>query len=236
MEIDYKTILITEEKSKALDNFSIPTLNTSGEVLMGLAAQSIFSLYKESFRDYRIIILSGNGNNGGDGFVLSYLFFHSGFRIELFLKDGNSSIETNFHKEIALRSGVEIQSLSKFQEIKLTNSSEKILIIDAILGTGFKGTLQVEIQNIISTIRNLIASNKNIRIINIDTPSGFTGLNHKECMPIDILCEIGIRKIRNQYAIPLCKEYSLHEIGFPIAEFLKEKLKKLRKDICREKH
>ena len=79
MEIDYKTILITEEKSKALDNFSIPTLNTSGEVLMALAAQSIFSLYKESFRDYRIIVLSGNGNNGGDGLVLSYLFYHSIF-------------------------------------------------------------------------------------------------------------------------------------------------------------
>ncbi len=222
MEIDYKTILITEENSKALDNFSIPTLNTSGEVLMALAAQSIFSLYKESFKDYRIIVLSGNGNNGGDGLVLSYLFFHSGFRIELFLKDGNSSKETNFHKEIAVRSGIEIQSLSKFQGLKLTSSSEKILIIDAILGTGFKGTLQVELQHIISTISNLYTSNKNIRILNIDTPSGFTGLNHKESMPIDILCEIGIKKIRNQFAIPLCKEYSLHEIGFPIAEFLKE--------------
>jgi len=222
MEIDYRSILLTEEKSKTLDNFSIPTLNTSGEVLMALAAQSIFSLYKNSFRDYKIIVLSGNGNNGGDGLVLSYLFFQSGFKTEVYLKDGNSSRETNFHKEIAQRSGIEFQSLSKILEVRLDNSSEKILIIDAILGTGFKGTLQVEIQNIISTIRNLIASNKNIRIINIDTPSGFTGLNHKECMPIDILCEIGIRKIRNQFAIPLCKEYSLHEIGFPIAEFLKE--------------
>jgi ADP-dependent NAD(P)H-hydrate dehydratase / NAD(P)H-hydrate epimerase len=221
MEIDYKSILLTEEKSKALDNFAISSLNTSGEVLMALAAQSIFSTYKNSFKDYKIIVLSGNGNNGGDGLVLSYLFYQSGFKTEVFLKDGNSSKETNFHKEIAVRSGIEIQSLSKILELLLNKPSEKILIIDAILGTGFKGILPYELQNIVSTISNLYTSNKNIRILNIDTPSGFTGLNDRECMPIDILCEIGIKKIKNQFAIPLCNEYSFHEIGFPIAEFLK---------------
>jgi hydroxyethylthiazole kinase-like uncharacterized protein yjeF len=221
MEIDYKSVLLTEQESKALDNFSIPTLKTSGEVLMALAAQSIFSIYKEKFREYRIIVLSGNGNNGGDGLVLSYLFFLSGYRTELYLKDGNSSQETNFHKEIAVRSGIEIQSFSKFQDLRFPPSSEKILIVDAILGTGFKGELPLALRNIFSTLSKSYNSNKNIRILNIDTPSGFTGLNYEECMPIDILCEIGVKKIKNQFAIPLCKEYSFHEIGFPILEYIR---------------
>jgi ADP-dependent NAD(P)H-hydrate dehydratase / NAD(P)H-hydrate epimerase len=220
MEIKNNNILLTEQASLELDRFTVSHLNTSGEVLMAMASQSIFTKYKKKFKNYSIFILSGSGNNGGDGFVLSYLFYNSGFHTEIFAKEGNYSSETIFHKNIAIASGVQIHPYVSLLEKIKQRKDKKILLIDAFIGSGFKGNLSPQVRDFFSQIRNLKISHPNLRILNVDTPSGFDGKNYLECMPIDLLCEIGIKKLKNQFSIPYARKYTFHEIGFPIHSFL----------------
>ncbi len=222
MEININKFLLSEQGSKELDSFAISRIKTSGEILMGMASQSIFTKYKKKFKNYKILILAGNGNNGGDGFVLSYLFFNSGFDTSIFFKEGNHTPETLIHKNIAIASGLQFYThLSIINQLE-SLPNEKILLVDAFIGSGFKGDLSPEFKDFFSKILYYKNKYPNFRILNVDTPSGFNGTNPKECMPIDILCEIGVKKIKNQFAIPFTKNYSFHEIGFPIHFFLEK--------------
>ncbi len=222
MEINPFSYLFSPEESKDLDKFAVESLSTSGEVLMSLASASIFSMYSERFKDYTILVVSGNGNNGGDGIVLSYLFYQSGYDVQVFLKDGKSSKEFLFHKCIAQQSKIIFQPLENLKEKFESCENNNILIIDSLFGTGFRGEIENEYLFIFKYIKNKL-NNKNIRILNIDTPSGFSFDNESECFPIDILCEIGSKKIINQFAKIYAKEYSFFPIGFPIRDFVSRK-------------
>ena len=91
MEINSFSILFSGEESKELDEFAVKHLSTKGEVLMSLASGSIFTKYYNEFKSHTIKVICGNGNNGGDGIVLAYLFFQSNCDVEIYYKEGKSS-------------------------------------------------------------------------------------------------------------------------------------------------
>ena len=221
IELNSSNCIFSESESKELDTFTPEILGTDGKILMSLASASIFSRYADRFRGYEIHILTGSGNNGGDGIVLSYLFHGAGFQTVLYMKSGKHSNEYELHKQIAIKSGVKILLLDQFKEVKIETQS-KILIIDALLGTGFEGKLRDEIGEIVEILRTKKEICKNLRILNIDTASGYDELSSNG-MPVDILAEIGVKKFKNLYASIEAEEYSFHEIGFPVGMFMKNK-------------
>ena len=70
-----------------LDTYTAESLGLPGIVLMENAGTAVAETLLEHFEDVeaRILILSGAGNNGGDGFVIARKLYERGMNVELCL-------------------------------------------------------------------------------------------------------------------------------------------------------
>ncbi|KUO62440.1 hypothetical protein APF79_08010 [bacterium BRH_c32] len=167
--------LYSSEQIRALDNYAIQKEKMPSIVLMENAAINIFKILNEELDLKKInttLILCGKGNNGGDGFALARHLVNNGNTVYLLLtaseKEYSPDSKTNFDicKQIALSS--EKLKIVKYKNAASFDSIGKIdLIIDAILGTGFKGELENRYKTIIEKANN----STSIRIA-IDSPTG----------------------------------------------------------------
>lgn len=218
--MEVKNFLFTNKKSKELDMFTIKELGIPGEVLMGMAAESIFTHYKSMAKKREIIILSGKGNNGGDGIALGLLFFCFGKKVNIFLHSGTHSNEYKFYLEKAKALDIPILELENFLEIH--PNWENVFLIDCLLGTGFKPPLSELYTKIVEKVNQVKQNYPKLKILSVDSLSGFSILDSPAFIKADYLAEVGIKKIENLYAKHYCKDYSLHPISFPVQKFIQK--------------
>jgi len=130
--------------------------------LMQNAGESVFSLVwdRYSFAN-NIVILTGKGNNGGDGYVVARLAIENNITVKVFSICGANELKGD-----ALKAYQDFIDAGGRVEKKL-DLSECDLIIDALLGTGFSGELSGDIKKLCQQIND---SNK--PVISIDVPSG----------------------------------------------------------------
>ena len=165
--------VVTSQQMREIDRKAIEENKLSGLALMENAGLRIFQSLKNIYTDLRlkkIIIFSGSGNNGGDGFVVARRLYDFGVKAKVFLLAPFNKIkgEAGENLNIIDKMGVELIEAEtvKLEEIqKATQNSD--LIIDAILGTGLQGRvigLKAKIINLI----NLAGK----EVVAIDVPSG----------------------------------------------------------------
>jgi len=165
--------VVTSQQMREIDRKAIEENKLSGLALMENAGLRIFQSLKNIYTDLRlkkIIIFSGSGNNGGDGFVVARRLYDYGVKAKVFLLTPFNKIkgEAGENLNIIDKMGVELIEAEtvKLEEIqKATQNSD--LIIDAILGTGLQGRvigLKAKIINLI----NLAGK----EVVAIDVPSG----------------------------------------------------------------
>ena len=117
--------------------------------------------YKHSFS-----IFCGNGNNGGDGFVIARLLYHAGFDVTVF---------TNQNQEYSADALVNVERCKAISGIDILNfeqvddyiCTENTVIIDALFGIGLNRNIEGETAKIISIVNDL-----NFPKVSIDIPSG----------------------------------------------------------------
>ncbi len=113
----------------------------------------------------RIAVVAGRGNNGGDAFVAARHL--SGFDVTVYLLGRSRDIATQEAKrnwEILVRLGYDLRMITDSAELAL---GECDLIIDAIFGTGVRGSVKgLEAQ----AIDAINSSGKTV--ISVDVPSG----------------------------------------------------------------
>lgn len=131
----------------------------------GIAASKIIC-EKFEVKNKSVVIVAGNGNNGGDGFVVAKKLFENGAIVSVVLCAGMPSSEQA--KDMLSKLSplpIRIYSPQDFEwELAIKNAD---LIIDAIYGIGFHG----EVNQIISSIiKNVNSSNG--KVIALDLPSG----------------------------------------------------------------
>ncbi|PJZ24227.1 bifunctional ADP-dependent (S)-NAD(P)H-hydrate dehydratase/NAD(P)H-hydrate epimerase [Leptospira hartskeerlii] len=210
-------VLFNEEEAKLLDEQTIRERKISGTLLMGFAAISIFQTWEEVFRSAKkITILCGSGNNGGDGYALAQFLKAEGLPVEIYSKEGNFSEETKYYKNLTEQLKIPNFPLEKFKENHI-NSRE--VLVDSLLGTGFKGPLSGEISKAVAEIRSAKERLKDsLLILSIDAVSGYSP-DEKIPFAADILADIGSPKIKNVF-YPLSKDRkSFHPIGFLRQQF-----------------
>ena len=139
----------------------------SGELLMGNAGEKIAEFIRSELMDIHdphIGIVCGKGNNGGDGFAVAAVLNDWGFRVTIYslleVEDirGNSQI----YHEKCKKAGLNIVYDSEPPVTK----PEFDLMIDGLLGTGFKGTVRKELSPWVSWL------NTATRSVSVDIPSG----------------------------------------------------------------
>lgn len=148
-----------------------------------------------------VVILTGKGNNSGDGFVIARHLVNNNIPVKILMlyneKDFkgdaliNYRILKNLHSDI-----LEIIYCKDDKAISKEILKENKIIIDAIFGVGFNGKPDTRIKNIFDTVNKL--SDK--IIISIDTPSGLYNYNQNSaCIKANYTLTMGARKFHSMF-------------------------------------
>ena len=154
--------------------FGIPPL-----LLMENAAQAALNELRRHISltpDTRILIFMGRGNNGGDGAALARLVQDEGCTVLVYslapLHDMQGA--AGRHVAMARALGINVLDGSSFNEPVLPLEwRTPHVIVDAIAGTGLRGTLRPNVQTLISFINR---SRDASFVFSLDIPSGLCGL------------------------------------------------------------
>lgn len=147
----------------------------TAEMALEIIEKNLETVKKEK-KDLKIIILVGKGNNGGDGLAAARILKNWGYEPEIILagrKDKLTGVNQK-NLELALLNRVvfyEFDNLEADEFITLLEKSD--LLIDALLGTGIKGELRGNAEEIIALTKKMDL--QNLCILAVDIPSGING-------------------------------------------------------------
>ena len=114
----------------------------------------------------KILILTGKGNNGGDGLVAANLLAERGFDVQIMLCCGEPTTDLARAARERLKDDIVVYEYNDSAEMKAIITQAEVLV-DCIFGTGFKGEIRKNM-NILFEILNLSSAYK----IACDIPSG----------------------------------------------------------------
>lgn len=163
--------IVTAKQMQAIDKITIEEHGIDGLTLMenaGLGiAEAIVQYIEGELEDFKVAILCGKGNNGGDGFVVGRYLSEWGSEVIFYLLGEKSDLKgdakTNLERAEELELAVE--EVSSVDDLEIDDDTD--LIIDAIFGTGFHGDIRNPIDEIVDFISEL-----DIPIVSVDCPSG----------------------------------------------------------------
>lgn len=135
------------------------------EILMENAGVAVFKkVLKTAKNNNRIAVLSGPGNNGGDGFVTARHLISHGFSVDVFYTGDDSMYKNAAKTNLNI---LQKMSANLYPFTSIVTFSNYDIIVDALFGVGLKRKISGVYENII----NLVNSSKAI-VISIDIPSG----------------------------------------------------------------
>lgn len=173
--------VISVDNMRKSDEFTIKNL-ASGRELMKRAAWGIF---RATDWQGSIAIVSGSGNNGGDGFALALILAEKNIACHIYIIDEIKTADSLYYFNECKEKNIKI---SRFQDE--TNLSDYEIVVDCIFGTGFRGMPQGVAAQAINAI------NKAKRVISADINSGLNGDNGRAQLAVksDLTVSIGYYK------------------------------------------
>lgn len=154
-------------------------------------SETVQDVCQKYFMAKQVIILIGKGNNGGDGYVAAIDLLDKGYKVEaLYVSpvEKSSSLNQFFHKEFVKKGG----KTTLFSKQLKTFPYKSGIIVDALLGTGFKGELKEPYLTLVQ-----MANTSKLPIVCIDVPSGLDATTGNAQTAIIASCTVylGLAKI-----------------------------------------
>jgi len=163
----------TVEEMRGLDARAIKEYGVPDYLLMENAGEAVYFVIHRELRvpGQHFLVVSGPGNNGGDGFVVGRKLHSTGGQVRAFLLSDPSSYSgpAGANLEILQKSGVDTIVHPSTEEIA-QSLAWCDAVIDGLLGTGIKGEVGGRFREIVQQIND---SGK--PVISIDIPSGVDG-------------------------------------------------------------
>ena len=173
-------VLNTEQMREA-DRRTIEDIGIPSVVLMENAGRQAVAAMEAAFDDLassRVGVICGRGNNGGDGFVVARTLAQRGVEASVFLLGSVAEVrgDARANLEILGNIGLTVVEITNAQEWELhfTEISECDLIVDAIVGTGFRGTLSGLLETVVADVNAL-----GVPVVSIDLPTGLSADSHE---------------------------------------------------------
>ncbi len=164
-----------EADRRTIEEIGIPSI-----VLMENAGRQAVAAMEAAFDDLassQVGVLCGRGNNGGDGFVVARTLIQRGVDVGVFLLGSVSEVtgDARVNLEVLGRIGLTVVEITSAQEWELhfTEISECDLVVDAILGTGFRGQLSGLLETVVADVNAL-----GVPVVSIDLPTGLSADTH----------------------------------------------------------
>jgi NAD(P)H-hydrate epimerase len=150
------------------ERFGIPSIE-----LMRAASAAVAAFAQERFpRARRVTVLCGGGNNGGDGMMAARLLAEAGLEVTALLVGGCEGLKgdaAEAWRELESSANGNIHSIETAQELAGHNAAlETDLIVDALVGTGFKPPLRGLALAALEWVKGSSAA-----ILAVDLPSGW---------------------------------------------------------------
>jgi len=166
--------------------------------LMDNAGRSIADYISNNYNlDKKISIVCGRGNNGGDGYVASYILSERGFEVWVFQLSSPSSAIANVKYQKIKKEVHDISALDGFRD-------KTDILVDCLLGSGIKGEPKSPYDEYIEVMNGFDY------IISVDIASGI-GTKHSIKPNVTITF--------HDYKVEMNEENSgtiiLHDVGFP---------------------
>lgn len=212
--------LYSAQAARKLDQLALDELQGTGMALMKRAGSAAFGELLQAFGQPSLItVFCGNGNNGGDGYIIAALAAQKKIPVTVY-EVGESkkfSRETIQARKFAEQSNVTCTAFDK--SVQLTEG----VLVDALLGIGFSGALRgacAEAVNLINGAR--------LPVLSVDIPTGLdanTGAVASEAVKADITVTfVGAKKgLFTGRGPALCGDVIYHSLD--IAEHLFARVK-----------
>jgi len=159
-----KDMMVVDANAEALGIPKSSLMENAGRCV----AKKIFKISKPC----KVAIFAGTGGNGGDGFVAARYLLNKDFEAEIFLLGHPSRIkspESLNNWEVLQKINVEMNQIKIhiIDDSSQLESTDALVIVDAILGTGTEGRLREPISSAVDLIND-----SNCKVVAVDIPTG----------------------------------------------------------------
>ncbi len=173
--LDYEIIASSSEMS-ILDKEAVKELDIALKDLMYNAAKAFCDALLEDViiqNVHKILLLCGNGNNGGDGYAAAYILQEKGYDIGVY------AVEPNKARSKAAQYWFE--KCFETKKIKIIYELDEAfyradMVIDAVYGTGFRDEFNEQVCEVFKKIQYV-----DMKKVTIDAPSGVVMDNPRAC-------------------------------------------------------
>jgi len=153
--------ILTAEEMAFLDKKTIEEIGIPSLVLMENAARGTLHAIERKFpKAHRFLVVAGKGNNGGDGIALARMLHLRGKKVDLLLPLGEPKGDALLQLRI-------LRKLRIKERRRFPGTDGYDLIVDALLGTGFKPPIGEELGKVIERINS-----SGVPVVSVDIPSG----------------------------------------------------------------
>ena len=173
---DKKFVVMSRDEVRAFDAWAINELGVPGVVLMENAGCICAEFIKDKLTgvaDAKVCVFCGTGNNGGDGYVIARHLLSSGFKVVVVIAGDRSKVkgDAKINLDILESLGQPVEQLSlNAPDMKgkvKAFAAEADMVVDGIFGTGLKGQLSGEYQQLIEGLNG-----QDSPVLAVDIPSG----------------------------------------------------------------
>ncbi|MFW6059401.1 MAG: NAD(P)H-hydrate epimerase [Phycisphaeraceae bacterium] len=171
---------LTRDQVREVDRLAIHELNIPGVVLMenaGLNATAALLDFLRQQRhleipDLQAAVLCGGGNNGGDGYVIARHLHNRGTPVTCYALTDPEELtgDAAVNHRICANMGLPIERVLTESDVPTAADQwrERHVIVDALLGTGFRGAVREPMAAAIEAVNGLAEAT----VVAVDVPSG----------------------------------------------------------------
>jgi len=190
-------VVLTREQVRRLDGLAIEELGIPGVVLMENAGRGAAEQVRGLLGDgRRVRIVCGGGNNGGDGFVIARHLHNAGVEVACWLLGSADDLggDAATNHAICRAMGLTVERYDPSRQAALLAALKGCdVVVDAILGTGFRGEVRSPADRAIAAIN---ASGR--PVLAVDVPSGLdcdTGRPAEPCVQATVTVTFAAAKV-----------------------------------------
>jgi NAD(P)H-hydrate epimerase len=168
--------IVTAEEMRAIDRATTEKYGVPSLTLMENAGTAVAEFALKHFDFDSVCAVCGKGNNGGDGFVAARKLHEAGKKVSVIvLAQGPDELRgdaAEMFKKLPV-TGFWIAEEKDFSKLEIEQALQLELILDAILGTGFKPPLKGLAEKAVELINKSESS-----VLSVDLPSGIDADAH----------------------------------------------------------
>ena len=150
---------------KMIDAKSINEVGIPSMVLMERAAlKTVEAMEKYLGNKDRVLVVCGNGNNGGDGMAIARLLHLKGIKVGIYLAGQEEKLTDQARQQL---------QIAKYHQVPLEHNlqpDEYTILVDALLGVGLSRPVEGRYAEIIHMLNQSGAFR-----VAVDIPSGING-------------------------------------------------------------